>query len=84
MITIGEDGRHQPNALIRGEGRVDQLLPGGRLARHENTVKLTNGYTARMNEKLTSRGNFARLPKLPGAKKGLRPSNVESIPTMLP
>ena len=45
LITIGEDGRYQIDALIWREGRADQPFPGGRVAEYENMVKPTNGWS---------------------------------------
>ena len=41
LITVGEDGRQQRGALVRGKGVADQLFPGWRVTTTDDTVKLT-------------------------------------------
>jgi len=41
LITIGEDGCQQRDALVCGKGVADQLFPGWRVTTVEDTVKLT-------------------------------------------
>ena len=75
LIAIREDGFYQTDARVRGKGRVDQPFPGGRIARRENTIS-SRMDDAGTSEKLTKRGEFARLPKFLGASEGLYPSTV--------
>ena len=42
LITVGKDGRYQPDALVHGKGRVDQPFPQGRVTRHASLR--TDGY----------------------------------------
>ena len=59
---------------------TSRLHGGGSLNIKSQTHKWI---AARMNEKLTSREEFARLPRLPGASEGVHPSTVGSISTTL-
>jgi hypothetical protein len=47
LIGVREDGYYQRDAFVRGEGTIDQSLPGRRITLritiHEDTVKLTGG-----------------------------------------
>ena len=74
LIMVREDGLHQTDALVLGNGRVDQQFPGGRVTEHENIVN--SWANAGTNGKLTRRGEFARLPKLLGVIVGFCPSTL--------
>ena len=80
FMTVREDKRYELYALIRGEGRADQLLPGGEVTARGDTIKL--GFVE-INKRLTVSEEFARLLKLSGAHEGHRPNSVASTPTNL-
>ena len=43
LVRVGEGGRQQKYAFIRGEGMVDELFPGwGARTAHEKTIRLKN------------------------------------------
>ena len=79
---VGEDRHDQIDALVRRNGRVDQPFPGSKITRRKSQAY--GSMIAGMNEKLTGQGDFAGLPKLPGASEGLGPSTVVSISTIPP
>ena len=43
LITVREDGRYQRSAFVHRKGIADQPFPSGKIATHEDTVKLTEG-----------------------------------------
>ena len=75
LTTVRKDRLYQIDTIVRRKGGVDQLFPGGRVARRENAVSSRTDDTG-TSEGPTSQGGLARPPRLLGASEGLRPSTV--------